>query len=101
MLKRQFTVDIDRQFYDSQDPRLFETYGGEDWPQIMLPGVCSGRRNRDRPCRRCDELQHRSVDRPTRPCKATLMELFRHSPIASSHSSEVLFANVPKSLSVF
>lgn len=36
------TVDTDRQFYDSQAPRLFETYGGKDWPQIMLPGGFEG-----------------------------------------------------------
>ena len=36
------TVDTDRQFYDSLAPRLFETYGGGDWPQIMLPGGFDG-----------------------------------------------------------
>lgn len=36
------TVDTDRQFYDSQAPRLFQTYGGGDWPQIMLPGGFNG-----------------------------------------------------------
>jgi thiol-disulfide isomerase/thioredoxin len=36
------TVDTDRQFYDSLAPRLFQTYGGGDWPQIMLPGGFDG-----------------------------------------------------------
>ncbi len=36
------TVDTDRQFYDSNAPRLFETYGGGDWPQVMIPGGFEG-----------------------------------------------------------
>ncbi|MCU0713048.1 MAG: TlpA family protein disulfide reductase [Pirellula sp.] len=36
------TVDTDRKIYDSQAPRLFETYGGGAWPQVMLPGGFDG-----------------------------------------------------------
>lgn len=36
------TVDTDRKYYDSQAPRLFETYGGGNWPQVMLPGGFNG-----------------------------------------------------------
>lgn len=36
------TVDTNRQLYDSRAPRLFETYGGADWPQIMIPGGFDG-----------------------------------------------------------
>ena len=36
------TVDVSKEFYDSQAPRLFETYGGGEWPQLMLPGGFDG-----------------------------------------------------------
>jgi thiol:disulfide interchange protein DsbD len=36
------TVDTSKEFYDSQAPRLFETYGGGEWPQLMLPGGFDG-----------------------------------------------------------
>lgn len=36
------TVDESLEVYQSQAPRLFETYGGGDWPQIMIPGGFNG-----------------------------------------------------------
>ncbi|XZE21747.1 TlpA family protein disulfide reductase [Pirellulaceae bacterium SH449] len=36
------TVDENLQYYDSQAPKLFETYGGGTWPQVMIPGGFEG-----------------------------------------------------------
>lgn len=36
------TVDESVEVYRSQAPRLFETYGGGDWTQIMIPGGFNG-----------------------------------------------------------
>ena len=36
------TVDTSREWYDSQAPKLFEAYGGGDWPQVMIPGGFDG-----------------------------------------------------------
>ena len=36
------TVDEIREYYDSQAPKLFATYGGGNWPQVMVPGGFNG-----------------------------------------------------------
>lgn len=36
------TVDESLEMYQSQAPRLFETYGGGNWPQVMIPGGFNG-----------------------------------------------------------
>ena len=36
------SVDSSRDFYDSRAPKLFEQYGGGEWPSIILPGGFNG-----------------------------------------------------------
>ncbi len=38
------TVDDNRQIYESLSPRLFQKYGGADWPQVMLKNGFDGAR---------------------------------------------------------
>ena len=36
------TTDVDRESYDRQAEKIFATYGGGRWPQVMLPGGFHG-----------------------------------------------------------